>query len=183
MQPSLMTRWSVRRGIAMHLHLFGFALLSATVTVASIQAHASGTLTRTFVSSTGVDTNPCTIAQPCATFAAAYSAVQANGIVAALDPGKYGPLSITMPVTINGNGWAAITGTAGINGMIGAGISINVGAGAVVLTGLEIDGAGASNNGIYLNSTLSGNPLALNIVDCRVYNFINSGIAIQPTCA
>ena len=77
----------------MKSHVFGFALLSAVAIVASAPAQAqNGSLTRSFVSSAGVDTNACTIAAPCATFAQAYTKVGANGIVAALDPGKYGPL-------------------------------------------------------------------------------------------
>jgi hypothetical protein len=85
----------------MKSHLFGLALLSAIAIVASAPAQAqNGSLTRSFVLSAGADTNPCTITQPCASFAHAYTAVGANGIVAALDPGKYGPLAITGPVTI-----------------------------------------------------------------------------------
>ena len=96
----------------MKSHLFGFALLSAIAIVASAPAHAqNGSLTRSFVSSAGLDTNPCTITQPCGTFAVAYTKISANGIIAALDPGKYGPIAIIGPVTINGNGWAAITAT------------------------------------------------------------------------
>jgi hypothetical protein len=76
-------------------------------------AHAqNGSLTRSFVSSSGLDTNSCMITAPCQTFAEAYTKISANGIIAALDPGKYGPIAITGPVTINGNGWAAITGPA-----------------------------------------------------------------------
>src|SRR6202047_3629768 len=95
------------------------AVFALAATLPSAPAQAAGSLTRTFVSSTGVDSNPYTIAQPCATFATAYNAVQANGIIAALDPGKYGPITITGPVTVNGNGWAAITAPA-------EGIGINV---------------------------------------------------------
>ena len=40
-------------------------------------------LTRTFVSSTGVDSNPCNISQPCATFAHAYNVTAQIGIIAA----------------------------------------------------------------------------------------------------
>ena len=59
-----------------------------------------------------------------------------NGIIAALDPGKYGPLpNIVTGVTVNGNGWAAITAPAQ-----GVGITDN-GPGNVTLIGLEIDGA------------------------------------------
>lgn len=82
-----------------------FILAAALALAVAIPAHAqNGTLTRSFVSSTGVDTNARTIAAPCATFAQAYTKVGVNGIVAALDPGKYGPITITTGVTINGNG-------------------------------------------------------------------------------
>src|ERR1700733_14289905 len=108
----------------MKSYVFGFALLSATAIVASAPAFAqNGSLTRSFVSSSGADTNPCTITQPCATFAHAYTAVGANGIVAALDPGKYGPLTISGPVTIDGNGWASITAPA--NSLFNGGITVH----------------------------------------------------------
>jgi hypothetical protein len=134
-------------------------------------------LTRTFVSSSGVDSNPCTIAAPCATFAHAYSLTQSKGIIAALNPGKYGSLTITYPITINGNGWAAITAPAQ-----GSGITINALSGNVILTGLEIDGAGAAYNGIVFNSGTS-----LTVSGCIVKDFVGSngttgnGIMIAPT--
>jgi hypothetical protein len=161
-------------------YVLSFALLSATAIVVSAPAQATGTLlTRTFVSSTGVDTNPCTVTQPCATFAAAYALTQTNGIIAALDPGKYGPLTgmsiITTGVTINGNGWAAITAPAQ-----GYGITITAGTANVTLIGLEIDGAGAAYNGIVVNS--AGN---LTVTNCTLQNFVNGGgyntILIQPS--
>jgi hypothetical protein len=151
-------------------------LAAALAFAVTVSAHAqNGTLTRSFVSSTGVDTNACTITAPCASFAQAYTKIGANGIVAALDPGKYGPLSITSPVTINGNGWAAITGPSGADA-----IDITAPSGNVTLTGLELDGANAGLHGIFLTSPLSATA-TLNIRDCVVSNFIGSGIAIQPT--
>jgi hypothetical protein len=135
-----------------------FAALAVTL-VASLPAHAQ--LTRTFVSSSGIDTNPCTIAAPCASFARAYSLVASNGIVAALDPGKYGPLTITGPVTIDGNGWAAITVPSRSSGIkIRAGTSDNI-----ILRGLEIDGAGGGFNGIEFDSGAS-----LTVTGCIVRN-------------
>ena len=133
--------------------------LAAVFPTAPAQAQ-NGTLTRSFVSSSGVDTNGCTITAPCATFAQAYTKVGANGIIAALDPGKYGPLSISSPVTVNGNGSAAITAPAQ-----GTGIVISTSSGNVVLTGLEIDGANAAYNGIVFNSGSS-----LTVTDCIVQN-------------
>ncbi len=114
-------------------------------------------IAHSFVSSAGLDTNACTITAPCATFAVAYTKISANGIIAALDPGKYGPIAITGPVTINGNGWAAITAPA-----TSAGITISAVSGNVTLTGLEIDGAGAAYNGIVFNS--GGNLVVRNCV-------------------
>jgi hypothetical protein len=152
-------------------------LLTATLAIA-LPAQAS--LTRTFVSAAGSDANPCTITQPCATFAHAYSLTAASGIIAALDPGKYGPLTITGAITINGNGWAAITAPAAGNGItINAGGSDNV-----ALIGLEIDGAGAGYNGIVLNAAGS-----LTVTNCTLQNFVQNGsdgntgngIEMQPT--
>jgi hypothetical protein len=141
------------------------AVLTAAFAFA-LPAHA--TSTRTFVSSTGSDTNTCTITAPCATFARAYTQTTASGIIAALDPGKYGPLTIGMPITINGNGWAAITGTAAGNGIT---ISNSVPAGTIViLNGIEIDGAGAAYNGIAVFG-----PAALTVSNCNIQNFVLNG--------
>jgi hypothetical protein len=154
--------------------------LTLLTTTFALALPAQATLTRTFVSAAGSDSNPCTITQPCATFAHAYSLTAASGIVAALDPGKYGPLTITGPITINGNGWAAITAPAAGNGItITAGASDNV-----ALLGLEIDGAGAVSNGIVLNSAGS-----LTVSNCTLQNFAENsddatngnGILMQPT--
>jgi Right handed beta helix region len=143
--------------------------LSVGAFALSLPAHATG-VTRTFVSSTGVDTNPCTVTQPCATFAAAYALVAPNGIVAALDPGKYGPLTINTPVTIDGNGWAAITAP----GSGGAGISISAGtSAAIILRGLTIDGGSSGSNGIEFSAGGS-----LTIAGCAVRNVSDSGLFV-----
>ena len=65
------------------------AALALAAVLPAIPAQATS-LTRTFVSSAGMDTNPCTITQPCATFARAYTLTLANGIIAALDPASMG---------------------------------------------------------------------------------------------
>jgi hypothetical protein len=149
------------------------AALAVAAAVAALPAQAqNGTLVRSYVSSAGSDSNPCTIAAPCATFRQAYTMVGANGIVAALDPGHYGPLTITGAVTINGNGWAAITTPSG-----GAAITINAGASdAVTLSGLAIDGDGVGLNGIVFNSGGS-----LTVTGCVVQDTIDNGILMQPT--
>jgi nitrous oxidase accessory protein NosD len=149
-------------------------LVTSALALAFALPAQAGSLTRTFVSSAGSDANPCTLAQPCATFAAAYAATAVSGIIAALDPGKYGPLTINQAITINGNGWAAVTGPAG-----GAAITVN--AGYVTLIGLEIDGAFAAYNGIVF--TASG---SLTVTNCVIQSFLDfnelggNGILITP---
>jgi hypothetical protein len=165
----------------MKSRVFFFALLSVAALVASPPAQAqNGALTRSFVSSAGSDNNACTITAPCQSFAQAYTKIGADGIIAALDPGKYGSLIITGPVTVNGNGWAAITAPAG-----GSGITVSAGTGNVILNGLEIDGAGAGYNGIAFSSGGS-----LTVSNCIVKDFVSSspdtgnngnGIWIGPT--
>jgi hypothetical protein len=145
--------------------------LAVLTTTLALAVPAQATLTRTFVSAAGSDSNPCTITQPCASFAHAYSLTAPSGIVAALDPGKYGPLTITGPVTINGNGWAAITAPTA-----GAGVTINAGSNdAVNLSGLTIDGSGIGAWGIIFNSGAS-----LVIENCVARSLTSSGIALQP---
>ena len=163
-------RPSVKGAIAMTRIVLPSLFLTTTLAL-SLHAHAAGSLTRTFVSSAGSDSNLCTITQPCATFAIAYAATAANGIVTALDPGKYGPLTITGPVTVNGNGWAAVTGPAAGNA-----ITVNAVSGNVALIGLEIDGAGTASNGIVFNS---GD--ALEVTNCTARNFDTSGLAFIPS--
>jgi hypothetical protein len=147
-------------------------LLTLAFTLPQPAAAQTGSLTRSFVSSAGVDSNPCTITQPCATFAQAYTKLAANGIIAALDPGKYGPITIIGPVTINGNGWATITGPAG-----GTAITVNAGPNdAVKLSGLELDGANTSEHGI---SFVGGKSLIISncIVRQFYYGIVLSAVA------
>jgi hypothetical protein len=159
-------------GISMTRITLGIVASLSLAAAFPVAAQAqNGSLTRSFVSSSGVDTSACTITQPCATFAQAYTKVGANGIVAALDPGKYGPLTISGPVTINGNGWAAITGPSGSSA-----ITVNAGSGSVTLTGLEIDGAGTSSSGIVFNSGGS-----LNVRDSLIQNSGGDGITIAAS--
>jgi len=142
------------------------SLLLATLAIAPPAQAQNGTLTRSFVSSAGVDSNPCTITAPCATFAVAYTKIGANGIIAALDPGKYGPLTIIGPVSIDGNGWGAITAPNG-----GSGITINATGEKVFLRGLTIDGAGTGDYGVWAEAVGM-----LDIEDCTIRNLSNTGI-------
>ncbi len=72
------------------------ALLSSALTYAQVN--------QTWVSGTGVDTNPCTRTAPCATFQWALSQTAAGGEIYVIDPGYYGVVTIDKAITIDGGG-------------------------------------------------------------------------------
>src|SRR5579863_2258690 len=68
-------------------------------------AHATGTLQRAYVSSTGSDKHNCALASPCRNLNAALAAVQSGGEIWILDSGNFNDSSpstvtITQSVTI-----------------------------------------------------------------------------------
>ncbi len=123
---------------------------------------------RTFVASYGVDSNPCSVTQPCRTFAAAVALTSADGEVVVLDSAGYGPVTISVPVSV-----VAPPGVyAGISVFSGDGITVAATAAKVVLRGLTINGQGG-NRGI----VLEGGGLEVHIESCTVSNMAQAGIA------
>src|SRR5215471_20472424 len=137
--------------------LLSTATLAATI--ASTSAYALSN--RTFVSGTGSDANPCSLAAPCRSFAGALGQTSPGGEIAVLDTAGYGFVTITQAVSIvNEEGVEA-----GVTATSGDGITINAGGSDVVnLRGLTLVGVGnVSGNGITFNS--GG---ALNIQNCVI---------------
>jgi hypothetical protein len=159
----------------MKLHLFGFTLLSITVmaavTLTAVSAQAQSAI-RTFVSTTGSDTNPCSITSPCRHFSAAVAATAVDGEVDALEPGAYGSFSISQGITIEGQGWSYVAPPSGA-----AAITINAVSGTVNIRGISLNGVGVSNAfGIQFNSGGS-----LNVRDCVIRNFTHYGIFLNSS--
>src|SRR4249920_42972 len=98
----------MNKGIAILIAAAGFGL---SVLPASAQA------TRTWVSGVGDDANPCSRTAPCKTFAGAISKTAAGGEIDTLDPGGFGAVTITKPITIqpddSKNGGILVSGTNG----------------------------------------------------------------------
>jgi Right handed beta helix region len=128
-----------------------FLLTFIVAALASVPAHAQ----RVFVSTHGLDTNPCTVAQPCRTFQQAYNTVLANGEIDVLDPGGYGPLTMNFGgVSIQAHGFAGITQTASCPTC--AAITINlINGDPVMLNGLLLEGGGTGYFGIRITSATS----------------------------
>ena len=125
-------------------------LLSCAVTLAS-SAYA-----QTWVSaSAGNDTNTCTRSLPCKTFARAVTETPAWGQVSVLDPGDYGSVTITQPMTIDGGNLASNVATSG------TAITVAAASGAVVqLRNLSLHGDGAS---VGINFTGGGQLVVENV--------------------
>jgi hypothetical protein len=148
------------------------ALLWTTALVATLASSGAYALSnRTFVSGTGSDANPCSLAAPCRSFAGALTQTSPGGEIAVLDTAGYGSVSITQAVSIvNEEGVEA-----GITATSGDAITVKAGAGDVVnLRGLTLVGAGGVN-GITLIS--SG---VLNIQNCVIRGFTAEGLNLAP---
>src|SRR5437764_8243366 len=130
----------------------------------------SAQATRTWVSGTGDDANPCSRTAPCKTFAGAISKTAAGGEIDALDPGGFGAVTITKGMTIDGGGGQVasvlVSGTNGI--VVQAGPSD-----VVILRNLRINGIGSGLNGVRF---LSGKDL--NLENCYIFGFTQNGIDI-----
>ena len=139
-----------------------FVLLAATF--------AGAQASRTWVSGTGDDANPCSRTAPCKTFAGAISKTAAGGEIDALDPGGFGAVTITKGMTIDGGGGQVasvlVSGTNGI--VVQAGPSD-----VVILRNLRINGFGSGLNGVRF---LSGKDL--NLENCYIFGFTQNGIDI-----
>jgi Divergent InlB B-repeat domain/Right handed beta helix region/GTA TIM-barrel-like domain len=134
-----------------------------------------GPSSQTFVSATlGSDANPCTRVSPCLTFAAALAQTSAGGEIDVLDPGDFGPVTITKAVSIDGDA-VGVAGTILSPGT--SGIVISAGSSDVInLRGLVFDGVNASGtSGVVF---LSG--ARLNISNCVFQGFTASGMTLSP---
>lgn len=131
--------------------------------------------TRSFVSSYGSDSNPCSRQAPCRSFATAIANTVAGGEINTLDPGGYGPVTITKSISIvSGLGEAGVLVPAG-----GTGITISAGPDDQInLRGLAIEGAGNGNTGIRFNT--GG---FLTITNSVIRNMSNVGMDIEPSGA
>ena len=78
---------------------FFVAAVAAALAIPSV---AAGQATRTWVSGVGDDVNPCSRTAPCKTFAGAISKTASGGIITVLDPGGFGTVTITKPITLVG---------------------------------------------------------------------------------
>jgi hypothetical protein len=151
------------------LHLL--TVLVLLVTCSSL-AHAQAT--RTWVSGVGDDANPCSRTAPCKTFAGAISKTASGGEINVLDPGGFGAVTITKPITISSEGFEAGVLVSGTNGIV---VNVPNATDVVVLRGLDLEGLGTGLSGI---TVLTGGTVF--VEKCTIEKF-TTGINFTPSVA
>jgi hypothetical protein len=115
-------------------------------------APATAQATRTWVSGTGDDANPCSRTAPCKTFAMALVRTAPGGIINCLDPGGFGPVVIRKSITIICDGMPGGILTSGQDGVLVQAAATDT----VYLSGLTVrNSGGAGGNGINIASAAS----------------------------
>jgi hypothetical protein len=147
------------------------AILAFSLTTTPAWAQA----TRTWVSGVGDDANPCSRTAPCKTFAGAISKTATGGEINVLDPGGFGAVTITKPITISSWGFEAGVLVSGTNAII---VSVPNATDTVILRGLDIEGLGTGLSGVIV---LTGGNVT--IENCTIHAFTDSGIKFTPTVA
>jgi hypothetical protein len=124
---------------------------------------------RSAVASTGLDTNPCTVASPCRSFSVAIAVTNPGGEIIALDSAGYGVFTIGMTVTVSGapGVHAAITATSGNAITINAAVDDDV-----TIKGLVLIGSGATNGVQQVQAE------EVRILDCLIRGFNTNGIEV-----
>ena len=178
-------------------------ILTIAATVFTVLSTAALSQTRTWVSGTGDDLNPCSRTAPCKTFASAINKTGTNGEINCLDSAGFGTVNITKSITIDCHSEHGGVLAANTNGVIVNGVNIVVTLRGLViqstntLTGngiriinaaaVNIDdtiienfgGTGTNGRGIVIET--SGIGVRVNVTDSHLYNNNNHGIHSFPT--
>src|SRR5262245_2102959 len=121
---------------------------------------------RSWVSGSGNDANPCTRTSPCLTFAGALAKTFTGGEINCLDSGDFGTVAITKSISIRCVGVTAAMQTPGFA------IGINAPADSeVLLDGLDIDGQGSGLDGVSIFSATR-----VTIQNSCILNFMRNGV-------
>ena len=153
-----------------------FVLMFLLVTMS-----ASAQATRTWVSGVGDDVNPCSRTAPCKTFAGAISKTASGGEIDVLDPGGFGTVTVTKPMTFDGTGtFASSLASATFGFQINSAVANTT----VTLRGLSINGAGTTLGikGVRV-LTNAGATVNVHIEDCVIFNFSNAGVSVETSAA
>jgi len=122
---------------------------------------------RSFIATTGSDSNSCIQTAPCYTFTRALSNTKPGGEIVILNTGAYGLLNITQPVIVTATG---VTGLMGTFSSSANGVIINT-TGNVTLSGLTIHAFGVGTDGVLVNQVGF-----LRLYNVMIEGFSNNGL-------
>src|SRR5215208_690533 len=148
-------------------------ILGGSLVVMLLAAPAHAQATRTWVSGTGNDANPCSRTAPCQTFAGAISKTATAGEINCLDSSGFGTLNITKSITIRCKGVIGSILASGTTGII-----INSATARVLIDGLDIMGANTGTTGIRIIAAQK-----VWIKGVTISQFLNNGINVESTSA
>jgi Right handed beta helix region len=154
---------------------YALSILALLVALVFASAPAYAQATRTWVSGTGDDANPCSRTAPCKTFAGAISKTASNGEINVLDPGGFGAVTIIKPITISSWGFEAGVLVSGTNAIV---VNVPNASDVVILRGLDIEGLATGLNGV---SVITGGNVT--VENSTINRFTVSGINFAPTVA
>ncbi|MBZ5591088.1 MAG: hypothetical protein LAP39_02555 [Acidobacteriia bacterium] len=147
-------------------------LMAAFISPAGAQA------TRTWISGVGDDANPCSRTAPCKTWAGAISKTAAGGEIDALDPGGFGALTITKPITLDGGGGqVASVLVAGTNGLV---VATTGATDIVIIRNLRLDGLSQPTTG-GLNGILIVAGANVRLENLDIFGFSTFGVQVNAT--
>jgi hypothetical protein len=165
------------------------AVVAVMVVLGVTAGPAFGQATRTWVSGTGNDADPCSFTAPCRTFAGAIGKTFIGGEINAVSDGGFGTVTITKSITIDGGGHHAsilASGTTGVNIRIPD--NANDPHRRVVLRNLGINGTGASgtvgtHTGLLGVNVLNEGAETVELENVRIANFSQGGVRVAPGAA
>lgn len=146
---------------------------ATSIVVLAFNISAQAGASRTFVSTTGNDSNisgNCSAAGPCRTFTGALSVTNPGGEVVVLTSGGYGPAMISQPVIITATG---VDASISVTTSPAAGLTINT-PGNVTLIGLNLHGEATGIDGIEVQEVGF-----LRLYNMLVENFTDNGVDFE----
>ena len=138
-----------------------FNLASLVVLTLAASSLAQAQATRTFISGTGDDNNPCSRTAACKTFAGALAKTNDGGEIDVLDPVGGGTMLINKSVTIDGGGTYASINASGTNAII-----VNDLNAVVTIRNLSLNGATTGLVGVKILAAKS-----VTIENCSIFKF------------
>jgi hypothetical protein len=154
------------------MRIFTYGAIAATLFAALLNAAPASAQSRTWISGTGDDTDPCSRTAPCKTISGAYSKTASGGTITCLDSGGWGTAVISKSITIDCTGTTGgVLVTGGTTGLTINGDGINV-----IIRGLAMSGSSGLSTGInFLNAA------SLHVEDSAFMGFGRGLVFAPPT--